>query len=377
MRTIAKLRPVLLRFFICMCAASVSRANDMYVVGLNDFGQLGAGDLLQRTTYSKITTPFITYISGCSGLSHSAVIGNTAELTQVLMLWGRNDRGQLGTGDTQRRLQPTEPVWSKTMRRTSDADAYVNINTPRPRFVAVACGEDSTVGVTDGGKVYSWGSNDYGQLGISDQTAEMLKTPAGLYYRSVPYFISSLQHVFVVAITAGTYHFAVLSDMGQVFLWGSNSEGQLGMGDFSQRNLPVPLTYFRTPVLQVQAGAYHTVFLDTFGHVFVCGLNSNGQLGAGQSAEAKTPNAVATIESQNITTVASGHYHVFGIAEDGVFWAWGANSFGQLGVGDAVNRFTPVPVSSGLINGEKTDFKAYSVFAGQRHSIVVTDSGDL
>ena len=343
MRAVAVARPFLLRIMICLCAAGLCCGNDMYVVGLNDFGQLGAGDLLQRTTYSKITTSFLTYISGCSGLSHTAVIGNTAQQTQVLMVWGRNDRGQLGTGDTAHRQSPTEPNWSKTMFRKSDSDAYYNVATARPRFVMVACGEDSTAGVTDGGKVYSWGSNDYGQLGISDQTAEMIKTPSGLYYRLVPYFISSLQHVFVVAITAGTYHFAVLTDTGQVFIWGSNSEGQLGAGDFSQRNLPVPLTYFRTPVLQVQAGAYHTVFLDTFGHVYVCGLNSNGQLGVGQAAEAKTPNAVASIASQNITTVASGHYHVFGIGEDGVYWAWGANSFGQLGVGDTLNRCTPKP----------------------------------
>ena len=363
--------------FFLSAALSLCEANDMYVVGLNDFGQLGAGDQLQRTTYSKISTIFTTYISGCSGLSHSAVIGNTAQHSQVLMVWGRNDRGQLGTGDTQHRLSPTEPDWSKTMYRLSDSDAYVNQNTARPKFVMVACGEDSTVGVTDEGKLYSWGSNDYGQLGISDQTAEMLKTPAGIYFRSVPYFISSLRHVFVVAITSGTYHFAVLSDKGQVFLWGSNSEGQLGMGDFSQRNLPVPLTYFKTPVQQVQAGSYHTVFLDTFGRVYVCGLNSNGQLGIGQTAEAKTPAVVSSISSQHITNVASGHYHVFAIAEDGVLWAWGANSFGQLGLGDAVNRYVPRPVSAGLINGEKTEFKAYNVFAGQRHSIIVTDSGDL
>ena len=261
----------------------------------------------------------------------------------------------------------------------------------------VACGEDSTVGVTDKGQVYSWGSNDYGQLGISDQTAEMVKTPAGLYYRSVPYFISSFRNVFIVAVTAGSYHFAALSDMGQVFLWGSNSEGQLGMGDFSQRNLPVPLDYFISPVQQVQTGSYHTVFLDTFGRVFVCGLNSNGQLGAGEGIEAKTPNVVSAISQQHITTVASGHYHVFAIAEDGVLWSWGANSFGtticysnttpfrllirvcagQLGVGDTSNKFTPLPVSAGLINGDKTSFNCYNVFAGQRHSIIVTDSGDL
>jgi alpha-tubulin suppressor-like RCC1 family protein len=367
----------LLRTLVFMCAVSISLANDMYVVGLNDFGQLGAGDLLQRTTYSKITTPFINYISGCSGLSHSAVIGDTAEHSKLLMVWGRNDRGQLGTGDTVHRPSPTEPDWSKTMSRTSDSQPYFQEQTARPRFIMVACGEDSTVGVTDKGQVYSWGSNDYGQLGISDQTAEMVKTPAGLYYRSVPYFISSFRNVFIVAITAGSYHFAALSDMGQVFVWGSNSEGQLGMGDFSQRNLPVPLDYFISPVQQVQAGSYHTVFLDTFGRVFVCGLNSNGQLGAGEGIEAKTPNVVSAISQQHITTVASGHYHVFAIAEDGVVWSWGANSFGQLGVGDTINKFTPRPVSAGLINGEKTSFNVYNVFAGQRHSIIVTDSGDL
>jgi alpha-tubulin suppressor-like RCC1 family protein len=377
MQHMAVVAPFLLRAIVCLCAVSATLANDMYVVGLNDFGQLGAGDLLQRTTYSKITTPLITYISGCSGLSHSAVIGDTAELSRVLMVWGRNDRGQLGTGDTIQRLVPTEPDWSKTMRRTSDSQPYFQVSTPRPRFIMVACAEDSTVGVTDKGQVYAWGSNDYGQLGITDMTAEMIKTPAGLYHRTVPYLISSLQNVFVVAVTAGAYHFAALSDTGQVFLWGSNSEGQLGMGDFSQRNLPVLLDYFINPVQQVQAGSYHTIFLDTFGRVFVCGSNSNGQLGAGQGVEAKTPNAVSSISKQHITTVASGHYHVFAIAEDGVAWSWGANSFGQLGVGDSFNKFTPLPVSAGLINGERTNFSVYNVFAGQRHSIIVTDSGDL
>jgi alpha-tubulin suppressor-like RCC1 family protein len=86
---------------------------------------------------------------------------------------------------------------------------------------------------------------------------------------------------------------------------------------------------------------------------------------------------VAAIASQNITSIASGHYHVFGIGEDGVMWAWGANSFGQLGVGDTINRFTPSSASAGLVNGENTDFKTYSVFAGQRHSFIVTDSGDF
>ena len=367
----------LLRIVASLLLVAHARANDMFVVGLNDFGQLGAGDLLQRTTYSKISTPFVTYISGCSGLSHSAVIGSTAQVTQMLMLWGRNDRGQLGTGDTNIRMSPVEPNWAATMSRNSDAAAYTNVNLPRPRFISVACGEDSTFAVTDTGKVYSWGSNDYGQLGISDQTAEMLKTPGGLYFRSVPYFVSGLQNAFIVAITAGAYHVAVLSDMGQVYLWGSNSEGQLGMGDFSQRNLPVPLVYFTAPVLEVKTGAYHTVFLDTFGLVYVCGLNSNGQLGSGEGVEAKTPMNVAKIASQNITSIASGHYHVFGIGEDGVMWAWGANSFGQLGVGDAINRFTPSSASAGLVNGENTDFKTYSVFAGQRHSFIVTDSGDL
>ena len=176
-------------------------------------------------SYSKISTPFVTYLSGCSGLSHSAVIGNSAQVTQMLMVWGRNDRGQLGTGDTALRTAPVEPNWAHTMMRSGDAAAYASTVVQRPKFISVACGEDSTFAVTDSGKVYSWGSNDYGQLGISDMTAEMLKTPSGLYYRSFPYFISSLQRAFIVAITAGAYHVAVLSDTGQVYLWGSNSEG--------------------------------------------------------------------------------------------------------------------------------------------------------
>ena len=70
-----------------------------------------------------------------------------------------------------------------------------------------------------------------------------------------------------------------LDDMGQAWVWGANAEGQLGTGDVAQRSQPAVVQYLGGKnVVRVAAGAYHTLFLTDAGQLFSAGLNTNGQL---------------------------------------------------------------------------------------------------
>jgi alpha-tubulin suppressor-like RCC1 family protein len=95
------------------------------------------------------------------------------------------------------------------------------------------------------------------------------------------------------SLAAGTFHCAALEDTGQVWVWGANSEGQLGVGDLAQRAQPARVIFLEgVNVVRVATGAYHTLFLTDFGELFSTGLNANGQLGHGDDVSRRLPSQV-------------------------------------------------------------------------------------
>ena len=80
--------------------------------------------------------------------------------------------------------------------------------------------------------------------------------------RDVPQFVKLLKSEIVLVITGGAFHVAALTDQGEVWLWGQNAEGQLGLGDFSQRNQPTRVEFLvGTYIIKVATGSYHTICL--------------------------------------------------------------------------------------------------------------------
>ncbi len=202
------------------------------------------------------------------------------------------------------------------------------------RFQQVVVGRAFTVAVTADGAAFSWGDNSLGALGNGDRSRQR-----------GPVAVALPEGVGVTWLSAkwGTV-FALGSD-GQVYAWGDNSFGQLADGTIQASATPVPVTLPPgVRVVDVDAGHWHTLALSSAGEVYAWGDNSGGQLGAGTTDEQDGPVAIQVGGGQTVTRVSGGGMHSLALTRSGAVYAWGDNSYGQLGDGTTKARTRPVAV---------------------------------
>ena len=178
-------------------------------------------------------------------------------------------------------------------------------------------------------------------------------------------------------IAAGGFHTLCVNASGRAFVWGDNEYGQLGVGDKEKRVRVVPtlvIGFLKTKtVVQVTAGYYHTACLTADGLVFVCGFGVGGRLGVGdmEGRVLHVPTLVrGELEGRKVLQVAAGGAHTVCVTDDGSVFAFGFNSSGQLGVGNAENRLVPT-----LLRGELKNKSVVQVAAGESHTMFVTGDG--
>jgi alpha-tubulin suppressor-like RCC1 family protein len=203
------------------------------------------------------------------------------------------------------------------------------------------------------GALWAWGANTSGQLGLGDVTNRSSPVQVGTdtNWSSVSASISSS---FVLAIKSG-----------QLWAWGYNGSGQLGLGDATARSSPVQVGT-DTNWSSVSAGGSHTLVIKTTGSLWAWGINTSGQLGLGDTTARSSPVQVGT--DTNWSSVSAGGSHTLAI-KSGALWAWGSNTNGRLGLGDVTNRSSPVQVG--------TDATWSSVSAGGYHAMAIKSPGSL
>jgi len=218
--------------------------------------------------------------------------------------------------------------------------------------VALVAGYEHTCALSADGKVRCWGWNSNGQLGSGD-THDRGDGPAEMGGHLPVVDLGAGRTA--TAIAAGTYHSCALLDNGAVKCWGANSRGQLGLGDsFSRGDEPgemgdslpaVSLGTGRTATA-VAAGRQHTCARLENGAVKCWGYNLYGQLGLGDSFNrgdepgemGDSLPAVSLGTGRTATKVATGGDHSCARLDDATVKCWGANFYGQLGLGDPVDR---------------------------------------
>lgn len=144
-----------------------------------------------------------------------------------------------------------------------------------------------------------------------------------------------------------SFHTLFIKSDGSAWSLGSNPNGQLGIGDKTNRTSPVQAM---TGVCQVAAGAEHSIFLKADGSAWGSGYNYYGQLGLGTSESHATPQPLMT----DVAEVAAGQAHSHFLKRDGTLWSTGANGEGQLGDGTVTLRRSPVQVATGVAKVRST-----------------------
>ena len=271
--------------------------------------------------------------------------------------------------------------------------------TPNPRnengtITTIAQGLGTGYASRKDGTAWSWGLNDYGQLG--DGTVTEWSQPHPMTPKQIP-GISDVK-----AVAAGTYTGYALKNDGTVWGWGSNINGSIGDGTTTPRSSPVQLAGL-TGVTSLSVLGENGYALKSDGTVSCWGDNRYGQLGDTQNFHA-TPEPIPGLS--NITSIAAGNGFVlalsngkvlmsgyelgrtpgvsygvktlqnlpairsiaagetaYALATDGSIWAWGQNSSGQLGDGTTTSRTTPKQVS-GLDNVLSIAASSFSTGSG-------------
>ncbi|XP_077537079.1 HECT and RLD domain containing E3 ubiquitin ligase 4 isoform X3 [Haemaphysalis longicornis] len=228
---------------------------------------------------------------------------------------GSNDFGQLGQDRSMRKLEQVSTLAAHEIR-------------------AVACGEAHSLALSDAGQVFAWGCNRQGQLGCGTEDESRLR----------PRVVKRLATLHVVQIACGAAHCLALASNGELFGWGSNGYGQLGLGGGStaDERLPRRVSHLvGVPLAQVACGAMHSIGLTPSGTVLVWGRNSSGQLGLSDQKDRAHPTVLKSLRSQRIKHVCCGENHTAALTADGGVFTFGAGAYGQLGHGGKGNEVVP------------------------------------
>ncbi len=273
-------------------------------------------------------------VSVCAGGAHSCVV--LADGTA--WCWGSNRSGQLGTGTAGGQSLMPVPVEGLT------------------GVESITCGADHTCAVTTNGELYCWGANTSGQIGNGNAGGN----------EPTPTLVDVASATIVSASAGGAHSCAVTSD-DDLYCWGDNRAGQLGLGNTSlgeETPQPVPSP---SAVVQVTAGDQHTCAVGRNASPWCWGSDDSGQMGDGDENHQPGVGTEISGMAGTASQMAAGGAHTCAVTSSHLLYCWGENSFGQLGIGNTNQSTVPVSV---------TDLQSTaSVSAGGSHSCAVDSQG--
>ena len=310
--------------------------------GYNGYGQLGDG--ATATSLKLVPVKSATLIDSIAAGSYSSTLFKP--YNKVLST-GDNNYGQLGIGGIVYISQVNSP------RAMAIGTSIVSVSSGPSGWHSLMLRADGTV--------WACGDNDFGQLGQGTASAGHtipleVKGPGGVGYLTN-----------IIAISAGNFHNMALRADGTVFTWGRNSHGQLGLGDTNDRYYPVPVPGISN-VFTIAAGGYHSLLLANDGMMAGCGYNAYGQLGLYDTNDRSS--FAFNGNFHDMLGLAGGHFHTLTLrySYGGELGPCGLNSNGELGTGDTTNRYAPDAESGTL---------AVAMAGGGYHTLHLNAAGEV
>ena len=228
------------------------------------------------------------------------------------------------------------------------------------KFESIAALADGAIALANDGNAYTWGWSHYGALGLGDTSSVDFPTK-----------IQMPNDVAITQLSSGGSHALAIGADGNVYAWGSNSDGQIGNGETGGGddlivNLPTQVQFpDGVTITTVEAAPKFSLAIDSTGAAWSWGSNFGGQLGTGDEVDHSMPTKISTPAGVTFTQLASMSFETsLALASDGTAWAWGHGYDGGLGNGSIETAFVPVPVAmpAGItftqISGHYSDFTA-------------------
>jgi alpha-tubulin suppressor-like RCC1 family protein len=261
--------------------------------------------------------------------------------------WGMNHLGQQGDGTTldfgDFRLAPRAVVGLPAPVDASQAARQIET------------GSDYTCSRHRDGRMWCWGTNGSGELGVGTQDQH-----------NTPVQVAALGNQ-VASFSLGSGSSCAVKMDGTLWCWGNNTNGQLGDGTYSQRLSPVPITALGNLVLDVSVSSGHTCAVKMDGTLWCWG--DGKALGTGTEIGRSTPAQVTALGDQVISVVGGWNFGC-ALKRDGTAWCWGENMGAGVGDGTTATRWSPVQITT-LGN------QVVSLAAGMGHACAAKLDGTL
>lgn len=317
-------------------------------------------------------------MSVTAGYDHSCALQSTGNV----YCWGSSTYGQLGNNGTVQSEFPVE------VEGVGGVGSLSNIT-------YLVSGSSHVCGVNPSGNVYCWGENNTGQLGINSHAGPQTCTaqPCSKTPLEVKGVGGAGNLSGIASLAAGWQHACAVDTSGNVYCWGDNNDGQLGVNSTTEEDAPIQVDGVGasgnlTGISSVTAGLEHTCALSSIGNIFCWGLDSLGQLGNNSTTESTTP-----VESQVVglgggqsffSTVAitptlisadNADFFTCAVTTLGNVDCWGYDPDGELGDNLTVQSNTPVEVVG--VGGTGSLSNIVSVATGEYHACGLNTSGNV
>lgn len=349
----------------CTLPTDTSIASGSYAIWVSN--QAGSGNSGEIFTYKKtpeiLSMSPVRYnlygdkpVSMVGGEHHSLLLASSGSLFG----WGSNDKGQVGNGSTE---TVNEPMNITGLLKLTDGEHIIQVGTLGYHSLAL----------TNTGRVFSWGDNENGEVGNGG--AAVVVTPTDI---TANFDLDDGDQI--TQLVVGWKQSFVLTKLGKIYAWGSNEYGQLGFGDNVTRRKPEQLSYAFDGVVIAMATDSHTVAVTDKGKVYSWGFNGSGQLGNGSTSNSSTPVDITShFGGAKITKVWAGSNNSFALSDGGVLYAWGNNEMGELGIsrGTFGNSNATKNVPTALASNAFGNSAVVQFSAGYHFSIAKTQSGKV
>ena len=313
-----------------------------------------------RRLFETDVSPRIKVMQMATGYMHMAVVTTDSRV----FTRGDGVLGQLGSGEEIKmtyKFVEVDPV-------------HFRSSVPHDKPIMVSCGMYSCATLTTAGEVFTWGDNYFEGLGLGLPQTHRQYEPRRVNFENVA--TSKL-----CMISSNKHHTIALGSGGELYAWGANANGQLGLGPESREvgseGFPKKLWDQETnkqKFVFVSAGWLHSSAVTEEGRVYMWGADGNGQLGLGIGTWPKVfPTRVTgLIEQEHVVMTSCGDRHTLALTDDGRLWATGRGYEGQLSIGiENMCRH-----SFGLVqNNGFLDKRVITATAGDGHSTAVCENG--
>jgi len=332
--------------------------------GGNIAGQLGDNSTTNRNAPVQVHGNHDDWVAVAGHSNHTMGIRQDSDGNRTLWAWGNNVQGNLGNGMTANSLIP------------------VQVDGNHRDWLAVSAGDGHTMAIRGvagaRGTLWGWGSNQHGRLG--DGTG--ITIPPLPTVRRVPVPAQGGFSDWTV-ISVGDEHAMAIREVaggrGTLWGWGQNTNGRLGLGDATNRDIPTQAYGSHDDWATVSVGWSHSVGIrqDSAGNrtLWAWGSSPNGQLGIGVSGGSQTSHTRHTPVQVNgghgdWAMASAGSSHTMGIREDAAgnrtLWAWGMNVYGSLGIGQGDTASRNIPIQ---VHGNHNDWAMVSAGGGHTMGI--------